>query len=454
MIITFTGHRNFNKNKLAAEAHPERLDINPYVHSWLRDIQTKHPQAEIRVGGALGTDMIVAKQALSMKLSVHVFLPCPVEQFTTKWKPWSIHQLQRIIERATEVTIVCKEWHKKCYLRRDEQMLVGANILIGFYDGRNYGGTRYTMTYAYRRGIAVYDGFDKQEWSPRKDHQGFYQSDADRPEEDEPEVKRSYLREIFHTNAEVHGDCDQQIIHKVEELGLTTYRFYLEPDDFDPHGDTILERHEVLTAKDDVTTAARVKQALNCDITLAHELATWLDVVDPELNLWDYWIQGLKYDIKHAVECIYELYCELSKELPDENDALEHPELYDRFDGDNKRMSDPEAQPTYGWHRIDWDDWDDWKPVEKPTKLWQQINWNIQPSKDAQPLVTRINKAHDWQVKSVGAQLFKIQQGSINLKAELSEADWLIIWNTYRQRKQAIELTGSTPTKEGQRQYV
>lgn len=438
MIITFTGHRNFRENQDATEKHPEHLDINPYVHNWLRGIKVKYPQAEIRVGGAIGTDMIVAKHAIAMGLNVHLMLPCPIDQFSERWKPGIRKQLEQIAAEAAQVTVVCQEWHSRCYLRRDEKLVQGADIVIGFYDGRDHGGTLYTMTYAYRKGIPVYDGFDKQLWTPRKGRQPKYQSDADRPDEETIEYERSYLRQIFYTNEHIHGECERQITGKIDELGLTQYRFYLESDDFDPHGNVILERHEILGISDEFSTAYKVKQVLECDNKLAIDIATWLEVVDPELNLWDYWIQGLKYDRKHAAECLYELYEELCHEMPDDEDALEHPELYESLDKSASKYDDSEADPTYGWHRIDYDDWREHGKQAYEAKPIRQIHWDINPSEQALPILARIQRAKKWQISQLGAQLFKMQRGKINLNAELSESDWLCIWNCYQTRKQDI----------------
>lgn len=63
-----------------------------------------------------------------------------------KTKNKQFHDLLRICD---EVTVVCQEYTPSCFMRRNRYMAVKSQRVIAVYDGRDRGGTLYTMRYAH-----------------------------------------------------------------------------------------------------------------------------------------------------------------------------------------------------------------------------------------------------------------------------------------------------------------
>ena len=102
---------------------------------------------EIRIGGALGVDTVALK-ALCGEENVSVYVP-----FTLADQPPAA---RRAIEScAADIRELRLPHSKRAYLDRNQKMLEGASRLLAFTDGRETGGTAYTINLARRMGIPV-----------------------------------------------------------------------------------------------------------------------------------------------------------------------------------------------------------------------------------------------------------------------------------------------------------
>ena len=59
------------------------------------------------------------------------------------------HKLEEVLRICDEVTVVCQEYTPSCFMRRNRYMAVESQRVIAVYDGRDRGGTLYTMRYAH-----------------------------------------------------------------------------------------------------------------------------------------------------------------------------------------------------------------------------------------------------------------------------------------------------------------
>jgi uncharacterized phage-like protein YoqJ len=63
------------------------------------------------------------------------------------------------MNQADEVIVLSESYYTRCYLERDEFMVDHSNLLIAYYDGREKGGTYYTVKKATNQGIRVVNLF-------------------------------------------------------------------------------------------------------------------------------------------------------------------------------------------------------------------------------------------------------------------------------------------------------
>ena len=138
MIIAITGHRDLHDSSI------------PIVE---RKIAHEAPTAtEIRFGGAIGVDTVALESC------------CYLRQ--EKWPELIVIVPYRVADQpkaaratietcADEVVELDLPRGRQASLRRNDELLDGADRLIAFTDGRTTGGTRYTIQKARELGIEV-----------------------------------------------------------------------------------------------------------------------------------------------------------------------------------------------------------------------------------------------------------------------------------------------------------
>lgn len=125
MIIVFSGIRD--------------LIPESYANVELAVLDSAIIANELRFGGAIGSDTIALDTAcdIDVRSVLHVFVP-----WTIKDQP---KRTQEVIARADVISELKLPRHNGAYLTRNDVMLKGANQLIAFTDGREDGGTAYTI---------------------------------------------------------------------------------------------------------------------------------------------------------------------------------------------------------------------------------------------------------------------------------------------------------------------
>ncbi|MDO4493988.1 MAG: SLOG family protein [Clostridia bacterium] len=108
-------------------------------------------------GGAQGMDLMAAETVLDLRERYpHVTLEMavPFEAQAEKWDADYRARWQRCIDGADMITVLSHEYHRGCMYARNRYLVTQADLLLACYDGLE-GGTRKTIDYARRNGVAV-----------------------------------------------------------------------------------------------------------------------------------------------------------------------------------------------------------------------------------------------------------------------------------------------------------
>lgn len=128
MKIAVTGHR------------PERLrGKEKEIYEWFKKKFAAARPEEIITGMAQGTDQIAAQVARDLGIPY----VC-VYAYRKTHSP----QEQDLIDSSAGVIYYADKYYKDCYLHRDELMVDLADEVLAVWDGKEGGGTSYTMNYA------------------------------------------------------------------------------------------------------------------------------------------------------------------------------------------------------------------------------------------------------------------------------------------------------------------
>ena len=113
-----------------------------------------------RSGGAMGMDLLGAEIVLRLnaeypQLQIHFILPCETQAnyWPEHWRERYFHALAG----ADEVTYIQARYTRDCMFRRNRFLVDGAQLVIAYYDGRPTGGTAYTVRYARKKGVPVWN---------------------------------------------------------------------------------------------------------------------------------------------------------------------------------------------------------------------------------------------------------------------------------------------------------
>jgi uncharacterized phage-like protein YoqJ len=97
-------------------------------------------------GGALGGDSVAASEVLKQGYPLHLYLP-----FLSMGSNWQSRldrlKLESHKKGAVEVRYIEVEFSRKAYLARDLAMVENSRICCALYDGREGGGTHWTLSH-------------------------------------------------------------------------------------------------------------------------------------------------------------------------------------------------------------------------------------------------------------------------------------------------------------------
>ena len=152
----FTGHRN--------------LPIHQEEEIWQRVCTRLYPLLErgvryFGVGGAIGFDTLVAEKLLNLRKTypqIRVILVQPFQGYQSRWTPAQQARAAAVENRADKVVICCQTPSREAFLARDRHLVDGSAYCIG-YCTRSTGGTAYTLRYAQKQELQVWNIAEQQE---------------------------------------------------------------------------------------------------------------------------------------------------------------------------------------------------------------------------------------------------------------------------------------------------
>lgn len=110
-------------------------------------------------GGALGFDTIAAQTVLELKKrypDIKLILVLPCQNQTRGWSEDDVSEYERIKNRADKVVYVSEQYFRGCMQKRNRHLVDNSSLCI-CYLKQNSGGTKYTVEYAEKQGIMIYN---------------------------------------------------------------------------------------------------------------------------------------------------------------------------------------------------------------------------------------------------------------------------------------------------------
>lgn len=141
-----TGHREIPEKRIAYVEHELRREILTAIEEgYTRFIS----------GFAEGTDLMFAAIVAEQKKNhPDLFLEAAIPYAgRVKTKNKKFHELLRA---CNGVKVMCQEYAPSCFMQRNRYMAGESQRVIAVYDGRDHGGTLFTMRYAHTLGKEVY----------------------------------------------------------------------------------------------------------------------------------------------------------------------------------------------------------------------------------------------------------------------------------------------------------
>ena len=145
----FTGHRFYDFS--------QRVFIQERLTSAISEAYD-HGIRNFISGFALGIDLMAAQLVQSLKCNlpgISLTAAIPFEGQAERYNIYDTRVYGRLLELADKVIVLSDCYYPRCFLDRDEFMVENASYLIAYYDGREKGGTYYTIKKARARGIPI-----------------------------------------------------------------------------------------------------------------------------------------------------------------------------------------------------------------------------------------------------------------------------------------------------------
>lgn len=152
----FTGYRPQKMPFGFDEADPRCIDFKKRVKDTIQalyDMGYKH----FISGGALGMDMFAAEAVVELREEypeIILEMVSPFDAQAAKWSPELQARHDRLFEVADITTATGHEYTKGAMFRRNQYLVINADLLLAAYDGKE-GGTAMTVDYAHRMGVKV-----------------------------------------------------------------------------------------------------------------------------------------------------------------------------------------------------------------------------------------------------------------------------------------------------------
>lgn len=146
----FTGHREIPLRKYKkifskTEEIVENLIKNGYLY--------------FGAGGALGFDTIAAFTVLKLKErypDIRLILVLPCYSQTRGWSSEDVEIYENIKKKADKIVYTSLEYTRGCMHKRNRHLVDNSSVCISYLN-ESKGGTAYTVDYATKRGLTVFN---------------------------------------------------------------------------------------------------------------------------------------------------------------------------------------------------------------------------------------------------------------------------------------------------------
>ena len=145
----FTGHRWYDSSR--------KQSVIEKLEGCVREAY-KNGITNFISGMAIGFDLLAAELVLSLKQecpAITLTATLPFCEQASRFNERDKSRYYKCLSQADDIVILSNDYTAKCYLERDRFMVEHSSLLIACYDGRNKGGTFWTVNYAARIGKNV-----------------------------------------------------------------------------------------------------------------------------------------------------------------------------------------------------------------------------------------------------------------------------------------------------------
>ena len=140
-----TGHREIPADKLVyAETELRKAVVAAASDGYTRFIN----------GGAAGADLLFAAIVAELKAQGYPLFLETALPYAGRQKSKDL-EFQKMLADCDEVKYFSERYNRGCYFVRNRYMVDESSRVIAVYDGRDSGGTVFTMQYAHKKGKAV-----------------------------------------------------------------------------------------------------------------------------------------------------------------------------------------------------------------------------------------------------------------------------------------------------------
>ena len=156
--VCFTGHRTIAEDK-------EKLSARLYA--LLERLVTEQKITDFYTGGAVGWDALAALTVLKLRenyteVKLHLVLPCPFEEQSTKWNEAQKTEYLHIFGLADSAEQVSDRYYNGCMKARNARLVeLASDYCICYWNPKHYrSGTGQTVRMAQKKGIEVINLFE------------------------------------------------------------------------------------------------------------------------------------------------------------------------------------------------------------------------------------------------------------------------------------------------------
>lgn len=147
----FTGHRDIRPG--------DGPELAGNLNTVLRRLIKAEGVRYFGAGGALGFDTLAERAVLALReefpqLRLILVLPCGDQ--TAKWRQSDADAYEALKKRADKVVCLAERYYAGCMQARNRHLVDGAGWCV-CYQYKNTGGTAYTVEYARKAGLTVFN---------------------------------------------------------------------------------------------------------------------------------------------------------------------------------------------------------------------------------------------------------------------------------------------------------